>query len=300
MDKLMILGASGFTGTHLLNYIEKNDLAANYLFVGANLKSDRSSNISFRKIDLLNSGQLDSLMASEYPDYVLNFVGTYDRNDFDFMLQLNANISRNICESIIKNKIPVKKVLFIGSAAEYGQVAHLPVAEKETPKPVNSYGLTKLIQTQYINYYFNNYHLNLNIARTFNIIGQGVSPSLSIGAFIKQIRDAKDGDTISVGNINTKRDFIDVEDAIDAYWKILFKGKVGEIYNVCSGKSYYIKDILKFLIDKSEKRLKISVKDELIKKNDIVDIYGDNSKLIRDTGWKWRIEILDSLRKLFD
>ena len=85
MDKVLILGASGFTGTHLLSYIEKNDLKTEFLFVGTNLKGDHISNIPFRKVDLLNSHQLNKLIVSEHPDYILNLVGTYDRSDFDLL-----------------------------------------------------------------------------------------------------------------------------------------------------------------------------------------------------------------------
>ncbi len=298
MDKILILGVNGFTGTHFQDYIKKNSLSEKFLFAGAGREGICLPNMSFSKIDLLNYEHLEKLIIKEHPQYIINLAGTFNCNDFDLMLQINANISRNICETIIKNKIPVKKILFVGSAAEYGHPGHLPITENDAAEPVNFYGLTKLIQTQYVQFYFNNFRLNVNIARTFNVLGKNLPQSLSIGSFIHQIKSAKDGDDIYVGNINAKRDFLNIEDVIDAYWNILLKGKSGDVYNVCSGRSYSIKEILDFLIEKSGKRLQVSVEDKRIKKYDIMDIYGDNSKLKKDTGWKQKIDILDSLSKL--
>jgi GDP-4-dehydro-6-deoxy-D-mannose reductase len=86
---------------------------------------------------------------------------------------------------------------------------------------------------------------------------------------------------------------------LDAYWKILLKGKSGEIYNVCCGKSFHIDQILTYLIEKSSKSLQIRVRNECVRKDDIPDIYGDNSKLKSDTGWAPIIGFLDSLNRMF-
>jgi len=74
-----------------------------------------------------------------------------------------------------------------------------------------------------------NYRIPLNIARTFNIIGKYISPSLSIGSFVKQIKEARAHDSIHVGNLNAKRDYLDIVDVGAAYWKILLKGQNGKI-----------------------------------------------------------------------
>ena len=84
---------------------------------------------------------------------------------------------------------------------------------------------------------------------------------------------------------------------IDAYWKILLEGD-GQIYNVCRGESDQIKDILNYLIKRSNKELRIVVKDSYVKKNDIIDSYGDNSKLIKDTRWNSHVGVYEALDKI--
>ena len=74
----------------------------------------------------------------------------------------------------------------------------------------------------------------------------------------------------------------------------------GQIYNVCRGRSDRIKDILNYLIKRSNKELRIVVKDSYVKKNDIIDSYGDNSKLIKDTRWNFHVGIYEALDKMLE
>lgn len=298
MDKVLILGINGFSGSHFQRHIFQRGLSREYSFIGIDVKGKCHPDIVFKKVDLLKHENLEALILDVHPDYIINLAGTFDCIDFDLMLKINANISRNICECVLRHRIPIKKILLIGSAAEYGRAERFPIMDTAPANPVNNYGLTKVIQTIYAEFYFNNFNLNVNVARTFNVIGKNISRALSIGAFIDQIKNAKDGDNIYVGNIDNKRDFLDIDDVIEAYWEILLKGRSGEIYNVCSGVSYSIKDLLNHLIEGAGKRLNIVVRKEYIKRADIMDCYGDNSKLMRDTNWKQKADIWESLVKL--
>jgi len=126
-----------------------------------------------------------------------------------------------------------------------------------------------------------------------------LSKALSIGSFVAQIKDADNDSNIFVGNINSKRDYIDISDAIDAYWNLLLFGKPGEIYNICKGSSYSIKEILDAMIKISGKKINIEVKDKFIKKNDVPDSFGDNSKLKKLFDWKVGDSLESSLLKMF-
>jgi len=286
MNKVLILGINGFTGYHFQRYIEKHGLSRKYRFLGVDKAFNGSCAIKFKKADLLNYRSLSALITDYSPDYIINFAGIFSSKDIDTMLEINACVSKNLFEIILKNSIKVKNVLLIGSAAEYGLNSKPSTKESERLCPMNYYGLSKVIQTEYAQFYNSAFNINVNVARTFNMIGEHISPSLSIGSFVSQINNAANGDSINVGNLNTKRDFLDVEDVIDAYWKIVLKGKPGTIYNVCSGKAYFMKDVLRSMIRRSKKRISVTVRKDHFKKNDIPVSYGDNSKLRKDTGWK--------------
>jgi GDP-4-dehydro-6-deoxy-D-mannose reductase len=299
MNKVLIFGINGFTGKHFLNYIKNFQLTNDFDFVGVDKSIDEDDGtITCVQADLLQDGFIFNTIKEEMPDYIINLAGMFNAPEYDTMLAVNAGISQKILDACVKNEIEIKKILLVGSAAEYGPQEILPIVEAAEPNPNSLYGLTKVVQTQYAQFYSKIFNININVARTFNILGQGLSPALSIGSFLKQIQDAADGDQLFVGNLETKRDYLDVVDVVDAYWKILLNGKSGEIYNVCRGSSDYIKDILSEMIQFSGKSLDITVKSEFVKKFDIIDSYGDNSKLMRDTGWISTIPLQDSIKNL--
>ena len=167
------------------------------------------------------------------PDYKLNLIGTFRADTFEEYLRVNVDPSRLICDAIIRTNIIPEKIVLIGSAAEYGAIVSNPARETDVLRPVNFYGLTKSFQTQLAEYYFRNYGLPVVVARTFNILGKGLSKELSIGSFISQIDAMPDGGIIRVGNINSSRDFLQIEIVVKRYWELLLKGKAGEIYNIC-------------------------------------------------------------------
>lgn len=298
MNKVLILGINGFSGKHFQYYIKNHHLTKSYEFIGVDKQIEPIIDIKYIKKDLSIYDNLENILKEKIPDYIINLVGIFYSDDFKQILDINANISYNILEIVLKEKLKVKNILLIGSAAEYGIPKSLPLTEEFFLQPVNSYGLSKVIQTKYMKYFSQNSSIPVNMARTFNVIGKNISTSLCIGNFVQQINQAKNNDTIYVGNLDTKRDFLDIADAIHSYWLILTKVKKGEIYNVCQGESIAIKDILNTLIKKSGKKINIKVKEEFLKKRDILDIFGDNSKLKHDTGWNSHIDIISSLNKL--
>ena len=151
---------------------------------------------------------------------------------------------------------------------------------------------SKILQTELGLDYYNSYNLNCVIGRPFNIFSYDLPESLSLGSFIAQIDRIKECGTIKVGNLNTKRDFLFVEDAVSALWKILTNGVPGEIYNICSGNSIFMHDFLDHLIKHSGKNITVEIDPERYRKVDVFDSFGDNIKLTSTLGWTFRkIEI---------
>jgi GDP-4-dehydro-6-deoxy-D-mannose reductase len=296
MNKILFLGSNSFTGYYFQKFIKDKQLNTQYKFFGTDIHQGHNNDFAvtdYVKINPLDKNELTNTIVNIKPDYIINFIGTFSAPSYNDYLDINVNISKNIFDIILENKLTVKKVLLIGSAAEYGIIREMPIREDSINNPVNYYGLSKLFQTHMARYYYNNYGIDFNIIRTFNIIGKGISRNLSIGNFISKIENAKDGDSITVGNLFPKRDFLHIEDVVEAYWEVLMDGKSGEIYNVCSGKSVPMQDIFSTFVKMSNKNLSSVVDPNLIKKDEIMDIYGDNSKIKADTKWRPKIDILD-------
>ena len=178
MDKVLILGINGFTGRHFQEYIYNNHLEEYYTFIGVDKEIGNGITIDCMKIDLLEGKNLQELIREKLPEYIMNFIGMLNSDDLNTLLELNTGVSHRILETIVKHNLPVKSILFIGSAAEYGMNSCLPLLEYSELCPVSYYGLSKVIQTHYTLYFNRNWGINVNIARTFNIIGRGMPKTL--------------------------------------------------------------------------------------------------------------------------
>ena len=169
----------------------------------------------------------------------------------------------------------------VGSASEYGDIncEDTPIKESFEPKPFNVYGKTKLEQTR-IGLDWKSNEKFIVFARPFNIIGPGIPKFLAIGNFINQINSIENEGEIFTGNLNSQRDYIDVDDVCSIFWGLINCNEAnGEIINICSGKAKKVKEILNFLIVHSNKNIRIRTDKRLMRKKDIPIHVGDNTKL---------------------
>jgi GDP-4-dehydro-6-deoxy-D-mannose reductase len=139
--------------------------------------------------------------------------------------------------------------------------------------------------------------------RSFNHTGAGQSDVFVLSSFARQIAEIKAGRreaVLRVGNLDVKRDFLDVRDVCAAYVALLEKGEAGETYNVCSGRSYRIRDLLDRLCSLSGVEVEVRVDPERLRPVDMPELLGDASKLEAATGWKPTVAIDDTLRSLLE
>ena len=281
MKKILVFGINGFSGKNFLKHFREVTDCISYSVFGCDIKEDEeiSKQLNVYIGDITNHLFVIDLISKIKPDYILNLAGSFISPSFDTLFRQNVAGSKNILDAVVNCNYPVKKILFIGSAAEYGFPERNPVRETDKALPVSPYGLTKYIQTEVAGYYHRVHNLPVIIARTFNIIGQGLSEALSIGNFLLQIERAENGSTIEVGNLESYRDFLDIEQVVAHYWVLLNHGKSGEIYNVCSGKPAKMEEILRKLIQDAGKDINYLPRKDLLKSNDVSIIYGSNEKL---------------------
>jgi GDP-4-dehydro-6-deoxy-D-mannose reductase len=210
-------------------------------------------------------------------------VGSFN-NDYDIDYRVNVLSTKNLLDTCLKLNLKCR-ILLIGSSAEYGIVTEKdnPVREDHPLSPVSIYGLTKSYQTHLMQYYHNVHNMDIVMARTFNIMGKGISNKLFIGRLYEQLDEYKRGNIseILMGNLQNKRDYIDIKKAVRDYRLIMEYGLSGEVYNVGSGKSIKIYDLLDKILKDNKLSMNI-VKErptEKLNKLDIKDIYADISKL---------------------
>ena len=279
---LLVFGISGFTGSHLCQYLANNAPSSDLYVVGvvSRVKDSLFAGVDqLEVVDAFDDFAVRELICKIRPDYIVNLIGLFRAARYDELMQSNVAISRNILQAVVDTGALETRLLFIGSAAEYGAVQTNPASEQDSTMPVSLYGLSKVFQTNLVRYYYQAHQIKSVIARTFNLIGKGVSESLSVGNFQNQINAANDGDTIKVGNLAPERDFLEVESAVKLYMQLLCYGRPGEVYNVCSGIPIRIGHLLEDMIRSSGKSLILEVSPQLLRGNDVSRIYGSRAKL---------------------
>lgn len=278
--RVLVTGAGGFSGRHLVGYLASGRSAEIYC-TSATSKNEKN----WFCCDLTERQAVSRLIGQVAPDQIYHLAGL-NSNDLDADYRVNVLSARNILETIIETQRHCR-VLLIGSSAEYGFVPQEdnPVKEDHALTPMSIYGLTKVYQTYLMKFYHSRYNLDIVMARPFNLMGRGAPSNLFVGRVYEQIEAFRGGRTsrILVGNLQNRRDYISVETATRYYTLIMQRGEAGEIYNVGSGASIPIRELLTRILE--EHGLSMAMveerKAELPHKFDIKDLVADVSKLNR-------------------
>lgn len=192
------------------------------------------------------------------------------------------------------------RILIPGSAAVYAPSA-APIAERDPLQPSSPYALSKLAQEMAGRYALADDGLDVLLTRSFNHIGPRQDPAFVASGVARQlalIEARKAPPLLEVGNIETRRDLTDVRDTVRAYREILDHGRPGVPYNVCSGRVYAIKDLIRGLMRRAGLAVEIRVDPARYRPNDTPLILGDNGRLHDELGWSPEIPFEQTLDDL--
>ena len=274
-DSILITGATGFIGKHLVKKIPNYNIAVD--------KNGKNIDLRIRK-DVLKIKRSDIVihLAGKIPSKK-----NYSKNIF---FEHNILGTINILEYCVKNK--VKKMIFVSSYV-YGIPEKNPINEKQKVRPHNTYTKSKLLSEELCKSYAKKYKIEMIILRPFNIFGNLQKDDSLISNIIKSI---KNNTNIVVVNKNNKRDYLFIDDLIDVIIKLIdYKCKF-EIFNIGSGKSYSFEKVIKLFENKTNK--KIIRKYEISKKNNISKIQADISKIKKEINWNPKYTLVEGIEKI--
>lgn len=303
MSKYLITGVTGFVGRYFVEYLQKHEPDA--LIYGIDRASACDLDINHTALDLCDAQALNLLLKELQPDYVLHLasissVGQSWQNPTD-CFKNNTDIMLNLLEAVAKNS-PHSRILSIGSSEEYGNYPSekMPLTEDMPLNPQNPYAVAKVSQELLCKLYAQSMNIDVVMTRSFNHIGPRQSDKFVVPSFIKQLVEIKNGapNKMLVGNIKVKRDFLDVRDVVDAYYKLLHTGKKGEVYNVCSGKAVSLQEIIKTTSDILDITPNIEVDKTRLRPNDTMLVLGCNDKLSKELGWQNKCVLTDTIRDI--
>ncbi len=313
MTKVLITGVSGFAGAFLAEYLQafqKYQIFGTFLAESSlEALNHLKSKLTLEKIDLIDAPKVDNLIKKVKPDQIFHLAAlTSPADSFRHpreVISNNITAQINILEGA-KNHLPKNsKILIVSSAEVYGLVnpQDLPISEKVELRPASPYAVSKITQDYLGLQYFLAYKLNIIRVRPFNHIGPRQSSNFVVSAFARRIAEIEKGrikPVLKVGNLNSKRDLTDVRDMVVAYSLSIEKGRSGEVYNIGSGRSYKIENILNKLLDLANMRIKVEVDPSLLRPKDTPELLCDNQKFVETTGWQPTIPIEKTLKDTLD
>lgn len=291
--KLFITGSSGFVGASIRHFLlETPEYQPVYEIIEP-----------VSRVDLRDKAGLAHVFADAMPDAVIHlaaqsFVPQSFKNPLE-TYEVNFLGTLNLLQAL-KDSGFSGRVLYVGSSDQYGLAAadNLPLIEIHPLKPRNPYAVSKAAAELLCYQWSQTEGLDIVMARPFNHIGPGQSERFAVSDFARQVVEIKLGRRaaeISVGDIDVTRDFTDVRDVVRAYLMLLSEGKNGEIYNVCSGKEYSIREILEQLIALAGVEAKIKQDSARFRPAEQRRVYGSCDKLRAVSGWQPEIPLELSL-----
>lgn len=307
MTKALITGITGFAGGYLADHLlKKNQFEVSGTYVSDDgLKNlENKDSLKLYKVNLLDEDATNKMIAYEKPEMIFHLAAlTSAKLSFGspretFVNNVSAQI--NLLEAIKNNDLNNTKILVVSSAEVYGLVSKedLPIDEDTPLRPTNPYAVSKLSQDFLALQYHLSHKLNIVRVRPFNHVGPRQSPQFVIAAFAKRIAEIEKGkeNVMKVGNLESKRDFTDVRDIVRAYLLALEKGESGEVYNLGSGESHRISEILDMMRGMSNDEINVENDPSLIRPSDDPELLCDFSKFANLTGWKPEIPIEKTLK----
>lgn len=275
-SKVLIIGVESFTGGHLRSFLKLKG----YDVYGTTLTS--SSEKKTFKVDILDPFSVINTLKQVEPDYIINlaaisFVGEKNKELFYNINVLGTEI---LLESIVESGVVIKKGIFPSSAVLYGDQNTNVLHEGLVPNPKNHYGYSKYILEQICKTFFDK--INIVITRPFNYTGVNQSDSFLVPKIVNSFR--RKDKKISLGNIHTRREFNDVKFVCEMYERLLFHDVKSEVINVCSGVTHSVRDILDLMQNIAGYEIQVIVDNKFVRKNEIIELKGNPSKLLNYTG----------------
>jgi GDP-4-dehydro-6-deoxy-D-mannose reductase len=287
---VFVTGSRGFVGRHLTARLAQEGIEV----------TGRD-----RELDVTDSAAIEELVDRIAPDAIVHLAAqssvAISKSDPALTHRVNYFGAQSVLRAALRNPRRPRVVL-VGSSDQYGSQpsAAAPFTEDAPARPGSAYARSKA-EADALAATYAAEGLEVVRVRAFSHTGVGQTDTFVLPSFARQIAEIERGlrePELRVGNLDSVRDYLDVSDVVDAYWRLLRADVPADAYNVASGVGVRIGDLLEVLLDATPKRPKVSIDATRFRPADFA--VGDATRLRAATGWQPRIPIDDTLRALLD
>ncbi|HZZ64002.1 MAG TPA: GDP-mannose 4,6-dehydratase [Candidatus Baltobacteraceae bacterium] len=301
--RALVTGAGGFVGPYLVSHL----IANGYEVTAAGRAGEGGSVLP---IDVMDPPSVVAAFDIAQPQAVFHlaaqsFVPESLRAP-DETYAVNTTGTANVLCALRDQKQRTgsqARLVYVSSAEVYGlSRTDGAVDEERALVPVNPYGASKAAAETLVFGEVRSFGLDAVVARPFNHIGAGQHDRFVVPSLVAQLRAIAAGSEkiLRVGNLETKRDFLDVRDVVAAYVMLAQRGAAGEAYNVCSGRPTSIREILGELIRIAHVAVEVREDPQLRRASDAPVSFGSNAKLRGTTGWEPKIPLRKALQDIYN
>ncbi|NQX90344.1 MAG: GDP-mannose 4,6-dehydratase [Halioglobus sp.] len=276
MTTLLLTGTDGFTGQHFLKAAQA-----------------QNHNVVALESDLTKPDDLAKELCGKHFDYVVHLaaISAVTHSEEMALYQVNLFGTLNLMQALQSLNLKPLKVLVASSANIYGNAAQSPISEQSPTAPMNHYAMSKLAMEHMLSKYGNLFPLV--ITRPFNYTGPGQDNRFVIPKLVEHFISRKA--TVELGNIEVEREFNDVRTVCDVYLGLLKRGESGQVYNVCSGNTHSLTQVIELLQDMTGHSIDVLVNPAFVRPDEVHQLCGDPAKLENCLGTIKHYSLRDTL-----
>jgi len=299
---VLVTGAGGFIGANLVRKLQAANYRVHIIWKSTTNPlriKDIKTNLIFHEVDLANLTVLKHTLGKIQPDYIFHLAthGAYSsQTDANLMEKVNVQGTLNLLQATLN--IPYKVFVNTGTSSEYG-FKNKPMKETDLLTPTSVYAATKAAATLLGQVFARIYNKPIVTLRPFSVYGPFEEPSRFIPTIIRAVL-TNTSIRLTAGNI--RRDFVYVDDVVNAYLKTMTKGPKlkGEILNIGTGRQYTNDEVVKTFFTVTKKSVFVK-KGAFNKRSWDTDCWvADISRAKKILAWKPAYSLAEGLRKTYN
>jgi GDP-4-dehydro-6-deoxy-D-mannose reductase len=289
MTRILVTGASGFAGSHLVQHLQgRGELFA---WTRSSPPGEIAGAATWCRLDLLDRERVRRELAELRPSVVYHCAGSPHVADSwrEPSQALSGNVlTTHFLVDALRRADLGCRVVITGSAAVYAPSTS-PLSETDALRPSSPYALSKLAQELLGLQATRSSRVEVILTRSFNHTGPRQSPAFVAPAFARQIALIERGalpPVMMVGNLDVERDFTDVRDTVAAYAQLAEHGTSGTVYNVASGIGRPLRSLLDGLMKRANAQIRVEVDPARLRPHDTPVLVGDPARIRQLIAWQ--------------